>query len=234
MKKGGFDDRTIMKISGHKTAKSLENYDPSNSIQRKTEMAAALLGAPEQKSVPAEPKERRVLVPNNQNALAEEKTPTTVNLVATQAFHGFGTQVVKPTEDTSMEDTTGEEEAEVPSEHEVSGVPTSDDSMNDSREDGWQGPLTQVATTSAIPPQMIGSKYWPQFAANQSQVNYNMSLTFMGQMFGQMSKMSDHVMDMNSKLLAQNNALVKKLLQDDKKKQDNDTKNEDDSWLDEL
>ena len=39
-------------------------------------------------------------------------------------------------------------------------------------------------------------------------------------------------MDMNSKLLAQNNALVKKLLQDDKKKQDNDTKNEDDSWLD--
>ena len=56
----------------------------------------------------------------------------------------------------------------------------------------------------------------------------------MGQMFGQMSKMSDHVMDMNSKLLAQNNALVKKLLQDDKKKQDNDTKNKDDSWLDEL
>ena len=106
--------------------------------------------------------------------------------------------------------------------------------MNDSREDGWQGPLTQVATTSAIPPQMIGSKHWPQFAANQSQVNYNMSLTFMGQMFGQMSKMSDHVMDMNSKLLAQNNALVKKLLQDDKKKQDNDPKNEDDSWLDEL
>ena len=122
----------------------------------------------------------------------------------------------------------------VPSEHEVSGVPTSDDSMNHSREDGFQGPLTQVATTSAIPPQMIGSKHWPQFAANQSQVNYNMSLTFMGQMFGQMSKMSDHVMDMNSKLLAQNNALVKKLLQDDKKKQDNDTKNEDDSWLDEL
>ena len=28
--------------------------------------------------------------------------------------------------------------------------------------------------------------------------------------------------------------LVKKLLQDDKKKQDNDTKNRDDSWLDEL
>ena len=53
-------------------------------------------------------------------------------------------------------------------------------------------------------------------------------------MFGQMSKMSDHVMDMNSKLLAQNNDLVKKLLQDDKKKQDNDTKNKDDSWLDEL
>ena len=220
-----------MKISGHKTAKSLENYDPSNSIQRKTEMAAALLGAPEEKNVPAEPKERRVLVPNNQNTLAEERTPTPVNLVATQAFHGFGTQVVKPTEDTSMEDTTDEEEAEVPSEHEVSGVPTSDDSMNDSREDGWQGPLTQVATTSAIPPQMIGSRYWPQFAANQSQANHNMSL-FMGQMFGQMSRMSDHVMDMNNKLLAQNNALVKKLLQDDTKKQDNDAKKEDDSRLD--
>ena len=36
---------------------------------------------------------------------------------------------------------------------------------------------------------------------------------------------------LNSKLLAQNNALVKKLLQDDTKKQDNDTKKEDDSRL---
>ena len=83
-----------MKISGHKTAKSLENYDPSNSVQRKTEMATALLGAPEEKNLPAEPKERRVLVPTNHH----------------NAFNGFGTQVVKPTEDTSMEDTTDEEE----------------------------------------------------------------------------------------------------------------------------
>ena len=220
MKKAGFDDRTIMKISGHKTAKSLENYDPSNSVQRKTEMATALLGAPEEKNLPAEPKERRVLVPTNHH----------------NTFNGFGTQVVKPTEDTSMEDTTDEEELrsvhfEILSQHEVSGVATLDDSMNDSRQDGFQGPLTQVATTSAVPPQMVGSPNWPQFAANQSQANYNMSL-FMGQMFGQMSRMSDHVMDMNSKLLAQNNALVKKLLQDDTKKQDNDAKKEDDSRLD--
>ena len=108
--------------------------------------------------------------------MAEERTPTPVNLVATPAFDGFGTQVVKPTEDASMEDTTGEEEAQVLSEHEVSGVLTSDDSMNDSRQDGFQGPLTQVAT--------------------------------------------------------QNNALFKKLLQDDTKKQDSDTKKEDDSRLD--
>ena len=98
--------------------------------------------------------------------------------------------------------------------------------MNDSRQDGFQGTLTHVATNSAIPQQMVGSPNRPQFAANQSQANYNMSL-FMGQMFGQMSRMSDHVMDMNSKLLAQNNALVKKLLQDDTKKQGNDTKKDD-------
>ena len=40
--------------------------------------------------------------------MAEERTPTPVNLVATQAFNGFATQVVKPTKETSMEDTTDE------------------------------------------------------------------------------------------------------------------------------
>ena len=48
---------------------------------------------------------------------------------------------------------------------------------------------------------------------------------FMGQMFDQMSRMEDHLMGMNRQLLAQNNALIKKLLLDDRKKQGkNDTK----------
>ena len=44
-------------------------------------------------------------------------------------------------------------------------------------------------------------------------------------MFDQMSRMEDHLMGMNRQLLAQNNALVKKMLLDDRKKQSkNDTK----------
>ena len=52
-------------------------------------------------------------------------------------------------------------------------------------------------------------------------------------MFDQMSRMEDHLMGMNRQLLAQNNALVKKLLLDDRKKQGkNDTKKGDNSRLD--
>ena len=61
--------------------------------------------------------------------------------------------------------------------------------------------------------QMLGSPSWPQIEANQSQANLNMSL-FVGQMFGQKLRMENHIMDVNRQLLAQNNALTKKHLQD--------------------
>ena len=84
---------------------------------------------------------------------------------------------------------------------------------------------------SAIPQQMVGPSNWPHLAADQSQANY-MSL-FMGQMFDQMSRLEDHLMGLNRQLLAQNNALVKKLLLDDRKKQGkSDTIKENNSRLD--
>ena len=94
----------------------------------------------------------------------------------------------------------------------------------------WEAPegmafrgLSHRLPHSAIPQQMVGPPNWPQFTANQNQANY-MSM-FMGQMFDQMSRMEDHLMGMNRQLLAQNNALVKKMLLDDRKKQSkNDTK----------
>ena len=61
--------------------------------------------------------------------------------------------------------------------------------------------------------QMPGSPSWPQIVANQSHANINMSL-FVGQMFGQKLRMENHIMDINRQLLAQNNALTKKHLQD--------------------
>ena len=52
-------------------------------------------------------------------------------------------------------------------------------------------------------------------------------------MFDQMSRLEDHLMGMNRQLLAQNNALVKKLLLDDRKKQGkSDTEKENNSRLD--
>ena len=92
----------------------------------------------------------------------------------------------------------------------------------------WEAPeamafrgLSHRLPHSAIPQQMVGPPNWPQFTANPNQANY----MFMGQMFDQMSRMEDHLMGMNRQLLAQNNALIKKLLLDDRKKQGkNDTK----------
>ena len=52
-------------------------------------------------------------------------------------------------------------------------------------------------------------------------------------MFDQLSRLEDHLMGMNRQLLAQNNALVKKLLLDDRKKQGkSDTEKENNSRLD--
>ena len=43
LKESGFGDREICRVSGHKAIGSLEHYDPSNSIEKKAEMASALL-----------------------------------------------------------------------------------------------------------------------------------------------------------------------------------------------
>ena len=66
--------------------------------------------------------------------------------------------------------------AEVSSENDFSGASTSDDSINDYRHNGSQGPLTQAATTSSIPQPRVDSPNWPQFAANQNQANYKVDI----------------------------------------------------------
>ena len=43
LKKSGYEDRAIMKISGHKCISSLNNYDPNCGLDKRSDMAAALM-----------------------------------------------------------------------------------------------------------------------------------------------------------------------------------------------
>ena len=43
LKEAGYNDREIIKLTGHKVEKSLNNYDPSNSVEKKSDMADVLM-----------------------------------------------------------------------------------------------------------------------------------------------------------------------------------------------
>ena len=74
-KKMGFEDRLIMKLSGHRCATSLMHYDPAATVQNRADMAAALLM---QKKRKTEDKENEPV----------QKSPK----VEDESFHGFSTQ----------------------------------------------------------------------------------------------------------------------------------------------
>ena len=50
LKEGGYSDRDIIKLTGHKAEASLSHYDPGNALDKKAEMAEVLLLKPKRKS----------------------------------------------------------------------------------------------------------------------------------------------------------------------------------------
>jgi len=78
LKKCGYEDRTIMKISGHKCVASLDNYDPSTSLDKRSEMASAMMMADPLAQKP----------PGNTNPPDED-----------EGFTGFRTQVPRKQQD---------------------------------------------------------------------------------------------------------------------------------------
>lgn len=79
LKKSGFGDREIMRLSGHKAASSLEHYDPSTSIEKKSDMANCLLMKKRPAETPTEEKEN-VPVPFKRPSLDYTAVSTTVSV----------------------------------------------------------------------------------------------------------------------------------------------------------
>ena len=52
LKWAGFEDRTIMELTGHKKVETLDHYDPSPEISTKIERVQAIFGTKQRKQVP--------------------------------------------------------------------------------------------------------------------------------------------------------------------------------------
>ena len=108
LKQYGYEDREIQRLSGHRSLESLNNYDPSNSIEQKAGMAFALMkkkAEPASEEAPAPKKMKTAAytmtsgsfsdVPNSDdsvNSLPDDLPQQSQGSLV--EFTGFGTQGV--------------------------------------------------------------------------------------------------------------------------------------------